>query len=146
LVLVTSFLICVSLASTKLEWYDTPLYPWLAMLTAIGLGWILSPLVGERLWWKQTVVLAFLFLGPYLVLFGRSQGNTIPAAEMRVEAIERYLFVRGPDDPNLAGVKIFYTGWNGGLLFYKYKFADSGTTIKLCSRLQGGRQGSSMQR
>jgi hypothetical protein len=65
-------------------------------------------------------------------MFNRSQGNTLPNGQKRLEANEAYLLKRGNEKMNLDGIKGYHTDYNGSLFFYKYKFAEKGQKIEIC--------------
>ncbi|UOQ98470.1 glycosyltransferase family 39 protein [Hymenobacter sp. 5317J-9] len=62
-------LLIISLARTKLAWYDAPLYPLLALQAAAGLWWAGQAVVRERAWRLRPAVLTGAVLlavaGPY---------------------------------------------------------------------------------
>jgi hypothetical protein len=47
------------------------------------------------------------------------------------EASERYLFGKNKEKADLSGTKVLFTGYNGSLLFYKYKMHEMGQEIDL---------------
>jgi 4-amino-4-deoxy-L-arabinose transferase-like glycosyltransferase len=132
LILSLSYLVIISLSVTKLLWYDMPVYPYLAILTAYSLTKIFENKIDLRTFNKISICLmVFVFSYPYWIMFRKSQSNTIPNGERENEIKERFLFLRSNSKSNLNGLKVYYYGWNGSLLFYKYKFAEKGEYIDL---------------
>ena len=72
-----------------------------------------------------------MFLYPYLIQFSKSQGNSISDGEIKLESKEMYLFNKIKKNESLNGIKVFHQGWNGSLLFYKYKLAEKGQKMEI---------------
>ncbi|OPZ99544.1 MAG: hypothetical protein BWY70_00939 [Bacteroidetes bacterium ADurb.Bin408] len=77
-----------------------------------------------------------VFLYPYIIIFNKSQANTIPVNEKYLEANEIYLHNKMKKNEKTDGIKVYYAGWKGGLLFYKYKFAENNKTIHLTDNIE----------
>lgn len=72
-----------------------------------------------------------IFTYPYHILFENSQANRMSAGEKTLEGNERYIFARENEGKNLNGIKVYYTGYERSLFFYKYKLAEKKQTIEL---------------
>jgi 4-amino-4-deoxy-L-arabinose transferase-like glycosyltransferase len=132
LFLVLSYLLIVSVSITKLEWYDMPLFPYLSCIAAFPIFKIFtSQIDSDAFGRKAIVVIAVIFMLPYWLAFRNSQANAIPYGERILEANERFIFLRYNSGEDLNKIKVFYNGWNGSLLFYKYKLKEAGTSIEL---------------
>jgi 4-amino-4-deoxy-L-arabinose transferase-like glycosyltransferase len=134
--LVVFYLIVISAVKTKLIWYDMPMYPLLAILAGYTIYRIFN-MARESYNLKQWQINAFVigsFLGIYCMMVSKADGNVIPSGEKVLEANERYIYKRIKEHKNLDGIKVYYTGHYGSLLFYKYKLADRGQTISLFSQ------------
>jgi 4-amino-4-deoxy-L-arabinose transferase-like glycosyltransferase len=131
-VLVVSYLLIVSVSVTKLLWYDMPVYPYLSMLTAYSLYKIFEKQINLNGFNRMSMILlVVIFSYPYWIMFRKSQANTIPNGEKKNEASERFLFLRSNSRSNLNDTKLYHYGWDGSLLFYKYKFAEKGEKLEL---------------
>ena len=137
LVLTISYLSIIVLSTFKAQWYDLPVYPYLAIISGFAIykiiGWI-NQKYGNLGTIKKCMIIIVLCFYPYRIQFANSQNNPIETSARIKEANEMYLFYkisRNPDDLN--GVKVLYHGWNGSLLFYKYKLRESGQSIELCT-------------
>ena len=130
LVLVFSYLLIITLALTKLEWYDMPLYPLLAIVAAIPLEKLLIS-IGDTTVLKRVSFLGLIFFYPILLNVYKSQGNHMSYGDTIVEANERYLFQAIKNKENLDGVKVLHHNWDGALLFYKYKLETKNQTIDI---------------
>lgn len=137
-ILILSYLTIIMLSVTKLTWYDMPLYPYLAVLSAYPIYFIINTIRtnGTELSLQlKYIILAVVFIYPYSIQFGKSQGNVIPTGQMKLEANEIYLFRNLKQNKNLDGIKVFYKGWKGSLLFYKYKLIEKNQTIDLVTNI-----------
>jgi 4-amino-4-deoxy-L-arabinose transferase-like glycosyltransferase len=128
------YLLLITCSVTKLEWYDMPLYPYLAVIAAYPVYLLLATnfLGKQSLNTKQLVVLlALIFAYPYYAMFNKSQANMMSNGEKTLEANERYLFKAEKEGKNLNNLQVYYSSYNGSLLFYKYKLGLKGQQINL---------------
>ncbi|MDI1355577.1 MAG: glycosyltransferase family 39 protein [bacterium] len=132
LLLICSYFSIISISITKLEWYDIPLYPYFAIVSAYGLKTILETRFDlSNLNRTTVIVLIVIFCYPYWLMFRKAQANTIPNNEKKSEASERFLFKRSNGKSNLEGIKVYNSNWEGSLIFYKYKFREKGENITI---------------
>jgi 4-amino-4-deoxy-L-arabinose transferase-like glycosyltransferase len=134
LVLSCAYIFIISFSITKLDWYDMPLYPLLAVLSAYPLFILLNQIAifqATKYASKMALLIIIVFMYPYYQMFDKAQGNTIPNGEKALEGNERYLFVRLGEQKQLHGIKVFYTEWKGALLYYKYKLSIANKEITL---------------
>ncbi|HQI69745.1 MAG TPA: glycosyltransferase family 39 protein, partial [Bacteroidales bacterium] len=133
-ILASGYFLIISAAATKVEWYDMPLYPYLAIIAAfpvfILLQWFLDNHPTHK-HWKSLVIMMVIFSYPYYMMYRNSQANSLNGYEKMNEASERFLFKKSQEKSNLNGVKVYHTGYHGSLLFYKYKLQESGQKIEL---------------
>ncbi len=131
-----SFFLIISTAQTKLEWYDVPLYPFLAILVAVFLHFIFQWLQSLE-WAKHTFainVLPFLFLflvgiGPYQKIFAKTYNPKEYDWDKDFYEISYFVkdAVRG--NHNLDGQYILYDGYHLHLLFYANILNDNGVRV-----------------
>ncbi len=126
---VVSYLSIISLSVTKLEWYDMPLYPYLAIIAALAITEIVEKKFLTQT--KQVLAIAVIFFYPYYLMFNKSQRNEISYSHRLDESTESYLFRAYKRGENLDGVKVLHHSWPGALLFYQYKFAADNQIINL---------------
>jgi 4-amino-4-deoxy-L-arabinose transferase-like glycosyltransferase len=132
--LIISYLLIITLSSTKLPWYDMPLYPLLALVSAYPIVEIIRLLSKEIKGNKARVsylLLLLIFAYPYYYRSSKSQGNKIDDGAIVIEANERYLHQAIRKDMDLDGLNVLYHGYNGPLLFYKHKLHEDGQEILL---------------
>jgi len=138
LTLVCGYLFVITISITKLAWYDMPLYPYLSVIAAYPFVILIKfirikekPLSSSL----KAVVLVLFFLYPYILIFNKSQANTIPNTEKHLEANEMFINKKIKSNQSLDGIKVYYSGWHGALLFYKYKFLEKGDNIFLVNNI-----------
>lgn len=132
------YLVVIMISITKLEWYDMPLFPYLSVIAAYPIYLIIQNIRFKEKSLSSLMkysILAILFIYPYIMIFNKSQGNTIGNGEKLLEANEIYLYQKIKDNENLNGVKVYYNSWKGSLLFYKYKLAEKNEKIELITDL-----------
>lgn len=131
---ILSYFLIITFSVTKLEWYDMPLYPLIALIAALPLTNLIRRYSIEKKIKPQFIkglLLIALFIYPLFLMFRQSQDNTIHYGDKLVEANEIYLFNRIKKGKNLNTIKVYYHGWNGSLLFYKYKLSCLNQNISL---------------
>lgn len=136
MVLILSYLGIIMLSETKLEWYDMPLYPYMALLAAYPIY-----LLFEKISYKNPPIsnylkyflLSLLFLYPYMTMFYKSQSNNIPDGQVPYEIKDIYLYQKQKHGINLNGIKVYNTDWKGSLLFYQYKLTEAQQQIVIIS-------------
>lgn len=134
LILSLTYLIVISSSTTKLEWYDMPLYPFLSVIAAYPIFVLLktfNPVANINSHKKMFLLVSIFFLYPYYIMFDKSQGNTIQNGEKVLESNERFIFKKNKEKKDLNGIKVYYSGYNGSLLFYKYKLNEINQKIEL---------------
>ena len=123
---VLSYLLVITLSVTKLEWYDMPLYPYLATLSAYPIFKLLKEVKETKF---QYITLIVIFFFPYRAMFYKSQSNDMNAGEMDLEANEYFLHKEIKDKKDLNGIKVLTQKWKGSLLFYQYKLKEIGQNM-----------------
>jgi 4-amino-4-deoxy-L-arabinose transferase-like glycosyltransferase len=131
--LTTSYFCVITISTTKLEWYDMPIYPYLACLAGYSIYFIISNLKLNSKY-QIILVISLIFTYPYFAMCDKAQANTIPTGEKKLEANEIYLYKSIKENKNLDGVKVYFTGYNGSLLFYKYKLESKNQHITLTNK------------
>jgi 4-amino-4-deoxy-L-arabinose transferase-like glycosyltransferase len=133
-ILASGYLIIISSAATKVEWYDMPLYPYLAIIAAFPvfslLQWF-SDSQKSHNHLKSIIIIFAVFSFPYYMMFRSSQANSLNGYEKMNEASERFLFKKSEQNMDLNGIKVYHAGYHGSLLFYKYKLQESGQQINI---------------
>jgi len=126
------------ISTTKLEWYDMPLLPYLSIFAAYPIYILINNVeVNSKTSILQVkyFILFILMIYPYLIMFNKSQGNTIKGGEMQLEANEIFLFEKIKNNESVNNIKVFSDSWNGSLLFYKYKLAELDQKIDIITNV-----------
>jgi len=136
--LIVVYLLIVSISTTKLEWYDMPLYPYMALVASYSI-YLLYKKTQISLQ-KNTVLvsssfLLLLFIFPYYLMFSKSQSNRIPDGQRFHEGKEMYLFSRIKSGENLDRLHVYHDDYGGSLLFYKYKLRENGQDIETTNQI-----------
>ena len=136
--LILVYLILVSISTTKLEWYDMPLYPYMALVASYSI-YLLYEKTQSSMHKRTALVgssfLLLLFIFPYYLMFSKSQSNRIPDGQRFHEGKEMYLFGKIESGENLDGLLIYHDDYVGSLLFYKYKLRENGQDIKTTNQI-----------
>jgi hypothetical protein len=120
------FIAIISFSSTKLEWYDLPVYPYLSLIAGYAVSEIVQSLNNKRI-----VAIAVIFCVPLYYSIKQSDDSKIPNANKAEERLSDYLYTREMPGVNMNGWKIANTLYDAPLLFYKYKLKDKGQEISI---------------
>ncbi len=137
IILITYGLI-ISLSKTKLEWYEAPMFPFMAILIAVFIYQIFILLKKSNLVSGIYVrnVLPYIFL---FILFYHPYQSTIDKVYFPKESgwdinsyrISYFLKEALQGKHNLDKHILFYKGYNAHLLFYKYLLTEKGIDIAI---------------
>lgn len=134
--MILTFFVIISTAQTKLEWYDVPLYPFLAILTAVFIHYIFK-LLRESNWIKQKIIiktisfifLFLVFLIPYQKIFDKTYKPKETIEGKDFYEISYYLKDAIIGKNNLDGQYLLYDGYGVHNLFYLKILNDQGIQI-----------------
>lgn len=123
-----SFLLILSLSSSKCYWYDVPLYPLLAFVVGYFI-WKIIWYVSNNL--KSVVLLALFFLTiPSYYAIKRSHNNDISDVNARkCEVIPEYF--HNHKNMTYSSISVVDGNYNSPTLFYKYYFRQFNKEIKI---------------
>lgn len=135
LMIITYFLL-ISISQTKLEWYDVPLYPFLAILIAIFIFYVFNFLQNLS-WFNKTLSLnivpfIFLFLigiKPYQKIIDKTYMPKEYSWDEDFYEIGYFLKDAIKGKYNLNNNYLLYDGYNAQNLFYLNILNDQGTQI-----------------
>lgn len=130
--LLSVYLCIISYSVTKLEWYDMPLYPYMAIIAGYALYYCLQHLPGVNPAKAATpFLITLVFSVPLYYSIKQSHDNDRKPGDRKLERIEDYIFEKSRQGFNFDNYTICDNGYIGPLLFYKYKLQDKGQQIKL---------------
>lgn len=131
--MISTFFFVISSAQTKLEWYDVPMYPFLAILIAVFVYYIFC-LLKDFDWFNQTLKVniapfVFLFLlgfAPYQKIFNKTHLPTEYRWKVDFYEISYFLqeAIKGKHDVN--NQYLLYDGYKAHNLFYVNILNDKG--------------------
>lgn len=135
-IMVFTFLLVISLSKTKLEWYDVPLYPFLAVLVAISI-YQLFLFLKNREWLTQKlhvnfipyILLILVFIGPYHKIFKKTFNPKEYPWHVEFYEISYYLKNAVKGEHNLQGKHLLYDGYNAHNQFYINLLNDKGVNF-----------------
>lgn len=140
LLCIICFSLVISFSHTKLLWYDAPLYPFLAIITAIPIYTLylfIAKQLADAPKWKRLLPVAgisLVFLIPY---FSTTQKITkIPeySENERVFAISRYLIKGINGKVPVDGYKVVAEGYVPHIISYIYMANEQGIDLKKITR------------
>jgi len=132
LMIVVYFLV-ISIAQTKLKWYDVPLYPYLSILIAIFIFYIFDYLQ-KNSWFNQSLsvnIIPFIFLfiigiEPYQKIIDKTYKPKEYGWDKDLYEISYFLKNAVNGKNNLNYHYLVYEGYNAHLLFYIKILNDKG--------------------
>ena len=135
LMIITFFLV-ISIAQTKIVWYDVPLYPFIAILIAIFIFYVFDFLKNFK-WINETLsinVTPFIFLfliaiTPYQKIIDKTYQPKEYSWEKNFYEIGYFLKDAVKGKHNLNNQYLLYDGHNSQNLFYLNVLNDKGTRI-----------------
>jgi len=137
-----SYLLIISFSVTKLEWYDMPLYPLMA-IAAGYLVWQVLLLAGiEKYKWsvRQAWLLGVFFI-PAFYAVKRSNDNTISPGDQKAEELSAYLFRAGRTDIDVDKWIVIQDWHRQCLDFYQRKFAENNQQLRIVPAVDSLRPG-----
>lgn len=137
-IIIVSYGLIISLSKTKLEWYEAPMFPFMAILIAVFVYQIFILLKKSNLVSGIYVrnVLPYIFL---FILFYHPYQSTIDKVYFPKESgwdndnyrISYFLKAGLSGKQDINGHILFYKGYHAQLLFYKYLLAENGIDIAI---------------
>lgn len=133
LIFIGFYFIVISLSTTKLVWYDLPLYPLLAIVSAIPIYKLIAFFKKSRDQQKWLAPTFFLltFIVPYSNSFAASRSNSIINKDYELEINHFYLKDQLSDKKSLPNLTVFHNGYRGSLLCYKYRYKERNSLLKI---------------
>ena len=134
--MIINFFLVISTAQTKLEWYDVPLYPFLAILIAIFIFYVFDLLQNFK-WINQTLkvnITPFIFLfligiTPYQKILDKTYKPKEYSCDKNFYEIGYFLKDAIKGKYNLNNQYLLYDGYNAHNLFYLNILNDKGAQI-----------------
>lgn len=140
-VMVVVYFLVISTSQTKIEWYDAPLFPFLAILIAIAINYVFE-LLGQSEFLSASLkrnVLPYLFLFLVFIVPYQNLIDKVYLPEEPVEAgnfydMSHFLQDASRGHYDLNNYKILNVGYHGHLLFYVNIMQDKGVDVEFGNR------------
>lgn len=116
--LILCYFVIISISTTKLEWYDLPIIPFLSILSAYCLFILLNNAMITDIK-NKSIIIALIFLIPLYYSFRNSYKSEIDPSEKKLEALTEYAF-KNKKTSVLNGTTFITNVFDRPLFFYKY--------------------------
>ena len=130
ILLFISYFSVISISTTKLEWYDLPLFPMLSVCAAYTLYNLYSKTEFLQTKLFTVLFLLFTFSIPCYFSFRNAYKSEINPSEKKLEILTEYAF-RNSKNSSLNNVVFFTTDYDRALYFYKYKQNTKGSDFQI---------------
>lgn len=138
LILCVTYTLIITVAQTKLYWYDVPLYPFLSIIIAVAIHFIYSWLA-EMAWFHQSLrknvmPLLFLFLiclGPYQRILDKTYKPVEHWYDKDFYEIGYYLRDAAAGREDVNNKFLLFEGFNAQNLFYLHILNEKGISISM---------------
>jgi 4-amino-4-deoxy-L-arabinose transferase-like glycosyltransferase len=136
--MIGTFFLIISLAQTKLKWYDVPLYPFLAIIIAVFINYVFQFL--KNVDWRNKMLSAnvipylFLFLiciTPYQNILDKTYHPKEVYWDKDFYEISYYLKDAVKGEYDLNDQYLLYDGYNAHNLFYLNILNDQGVNVSV---------------
>jgi len=139
--MVFTYFLVITLAKTKLEWYDVPMYPFLSILVTVFIYHLINVLNYNR-WLLRTLknniasylLIILIFAFPYQQILAKTLHPTENPEDKTFYKIEYYLRDALNGKKNVQGEYVVYAGYNANILFYIRLLQDNGVKVNFKSR------------
>lgn len=130
-----SYFLIISYSTTKLEWYDLPLFPILSIFSAYVIFVFISKINIANKWFYPSSLLLFVFALPFYFSCRNSYKSEIPSEEKKIEMLTEYAF-KNCENKSLNNTIFFTNKYNRSLFFYKYKLNTKGIDFKITNSME----------
>lgn len=130
ILLFISYFSIISVSTTKLEWYDLPLFPILSVCAAYTLYYIYSKTKYLQTTTHSILFFLFAFSIPCYFSFRTAYKSEISSVDKKLEILTEYAY-KNCNNNSLSGAIFLTTDFDRALYFYKYKLNDRGLDFKV---------------
>lgn len=124
------YFIIISYSTTKLEWYDLPLFPILSVFSAYVIFKFISKINVTKKSFHTSLLLIFVFILPIYFSSRSSYKSEIPSEEKKIEILTEYAF-KNSKNTSLNSTVFLTHNYDRALFFYKYKLNTKGMDFKI---------------
>ncbi|MCF8424081.1 MAG: glycosyltransferase family 39 protein [Bacteroidia bacterium] len=130
------YFLIISFSTTKLEWYDLPLFPFLSVFSAYTIYYIYSKTKYLQTTMNCTLFLCFTFSIPCYFAFRNAYKSEINPAEKKLEILTEYAFKNSKNNA-LKDIVFLTPDFDRALYFYKYKLNTKGMDFQITQSIDG---------
>lgn len=123
------FLIFISLANTKLIWYDMPMYPLMAIMSACGVYELYERIKVESPR-RAIVFLVLIFISPYYTVFKTIYIPRVASDETSIYFFSNYVKDHQNKLLKYSNLNIQWHGYHSSNLFYVYQLQSLDKSVK----------------
>ena len=135
MLLLISYFSIISISTTKLEWYDLPLFPLLSLCAAYTLYYVYSKTEYLQTNKNRAFFLLVTFSIPCYFAFRNAYKSEINPAEKKLEILTEYAFKHSKNN-SLNAVIFLTTDFDRSLYFYKYRYNSKGLDFQITKDLK----------
>jgi 4-amino-4-deoxy-L-arabinose transferase-like glycosyltransferase len=129
-----SYFLIISYSTTKLEWYDLPLFPILSVFSAYLLFLCMTKIKEYNKTVNLYVVVCLVFVLPVYFSCRTSYKSEIYGDDKKFEVLTEYAF-KNHKNNSLNGTIFLMNGYDRALYFYKYKMNSKGLNFKVVNSI-----------
>jgi hypothetical protein len=135
------YFLIISSSTTKMSWYDLPLYPILSIFSGYALYALISKLNFNQKPAQNILMLCFVFLVPLYFAFRNSYKSEIKPGEKGLEILTEYAY-KNKNNESLNNVTFLTIYFDRPLYFYKYKLNARGMDFKVTNSIDSLKENS----
>ena len=129
-----SYFLIISFSITKLEWYDMPLYPLMALMCAYPVYMLINTLTETNpSFFSNLGSYVLIFMIPIYFSFRKSQKDEIPYDQKKLEQLYKYAYQVAHGKIPVKDITYLNSNFDRPLQFYKYMIKQEGYNIDIVS-------------
>jgi 4-amino-4-deoxy-L-arabinose transferase-like glycosyltransferase len=132
IILASSYFFIISTSISKLEWYDMPLYPFMAIICAFPIyKLILSYFETQGSLFSTISAYLLIFSIPVYFSFRKAQKDEIPSDQKKLEQLYKYAYQVAHGKIQCKDITFLNSNFDRPLQFYKYMINAKGCNINI---------------
>jgi len=136
-----SYSLVISCSTTKVEWYDLPIYPILSIFCGYALCVLILKFDSQQNNLRTAWLMFSIFMLPLYFTFRNSSKSEVNPGERKLEVLNEYAF-KNKNDQSLNGVIFLTNYFDRSLYFYKYSLNTKGLDFTLTNTIEGLKENS----
>jgi 4-amino-4-deoxy-L-arabinose transferase-like glycosyltransferase len=136
-----SYALVISCSTTKVEWYDLPLYPILSIFCGYTIYTLVLKFNSQQNNLRTAGLLFGVFMLPLYFTFRNSYKSEVNPDERKLEILNEYAF-KNKNNTSLNGVVFITNYFDRSLYFYKYRLNSKGLDFTVTNTIEGLKENS----